>query len=123
MPGRKTKMSTAREEELRWKVLDILVHSDNALTTSDIIAQDPFLHGITPQKITRVLSYLNEMGFVRKAKSKSLNRMVYKAVSKMQEQGYDVEDPICMPKPYYGIDWELEEEINNRNIEDETEEV
>lgn len=94
MPGRSTgrKMSVEKEGELRMRTLSILADSDEALTIDEIKSRDFILTPITTQKMARVIGHLIEMGLVRKAKSKSLGRMVYKAVSKMVEQGYDVEE-------------------------------
>lgn len=94
MPGRSTgrKMSVEKEGELRMRTLSILADSDEALTIDEIKSRDFILAPITTQKMARVIGHLIEMGLVRKAKSKSLGRMVYKAVSKMVEQGYDIEE-------------------------------
>ena len=94
MPGRSTgrTMSVEKEGELRMRTLNILADSDEALTIDEIKSRDFILAPITTQKMARVIGHLIEMGLVRKAKSKSLGRMVYKAVSKMVEQGYDVEE-------------------------------
>lgn len=94
MPGRSTgrKMSVEKEGELRMRTLSILADSDEALTIDEIKSRDFILAPITSQKMARIIGHLIEMGLVRKAKSKSLGRMVYKAVSKMVEQGYDVEE-------------------------------
>lgn len=94
MPGRSTgrKMSVEKEGELRMRTLSILADSDEALTIDEIKSRDFILAPITTQKMARVIGHLIEMGLVRKAKSKSLGRMVYKAVSKMVEQGYNVEE-------------------------------
>jgi Fe2+ or Zn2+ uptake regulation protein len=89
MPGVTRRISTTQENELRLRVLDILNDADDAMTIADIQSRDMVLQPMTSQKLTHVLAYLVEMGFVRKAKSKHLNRMVYKAVSKMEEQGYE----------------------------------
>ena len=94
MPGRSTgrKISVEKEGELRMRTLSILADSDEALTIDEIKSRDFILAPITTQKMARVIGHLIEMGLVRKAKSKSLGRMVYKAVSKMVEQGYNVEE-------------------------------
>lgn len=94
MPGRSTgrKISVEKEGELRMRTLSILADSDEALTIDEIKSRDFILAPITTQKMARVIGHLIEMGLVRKAKSKSLGRMVYKAVSKMVEQGYDIEE-------------------------------
>lgn len=94
MPGRvsKTKYSVVQEGEFRFRVLDILNNSDEALTIDEIKSQDMILQPLTSQKLSRVLGHLIEMGLVKKAKSKKMNRMVYKAVTKMIEQGYNIEE-------------------------------
>lgn len=63
-----------------------------AMTIDQIKQEDLMLMPHTSQKLTRVLSRLIEMGLVRKGKSKRLNRMLYKAVSAMEEEGYEVND-------------------------------
>jgi DNA-binding transcriptional regulator GbsR (MarR family) len=45
------------------------------------------LHGRSSQKMARVLSELNKMGLVRKAQSRSRKKMIYMAVSQLEEQG------------------------------------
>lgn len=95
MPGRTrttTKYSTVQEGEFRFRVLDVLNNSEEALTIDEIKSQDMILQPLTTQKLSRVLGNLIEMGLVRKAKSRRMNRMVYKAVAKMVEQGYDIEE-------------------------------
>jgi hypothetical protein len=92
MPGRtRTQVSTTLEGDFRIRTLDILNNSDDGLTIDQIKQRDMVLSPLTSQKMARVLGYLVEMGFVKKAKSRSTGRMVYKAVSKMEEQGYEVE--------------------------------
>lgn len=120
MPGRTKvrKFSAAQEGEFRMRVLDILSNSDNALSIEEIQRKDMILQGLSGQKMSRVLNYLVEMGFVRKAKSKTLGRMVYKSISVMAEQGYDVTP---QHKEYNGMDWELEEEINRMFASEEDE--
>lgn len=44
-----------------------------------------------------------------------MNRMVYKAVSKIAEQGYDLQEgeevaPVQMARKWNGTDWALEDE-------------
>jgi Fe2+ or Zn2+ uptake regulation protein len=93
MPGRVSskRYSAVQEGEFRVRVIDILNNSDEALTIEEIKNQDMILSPLTSQKLSRVLGYLVQMGLVKKAKAKS-GRMVYKAVSKMIEQGYEVDD-------------------------------
>lgn len=110
MPGRSTKKFSAKQEsEFRMRALGVISESEEALTIDEIKSRDFTLQSLSTQKMSRILGYLVEMGFIRKAKSKSLNRMVYKSVAVMAAQGYDVEGPF--KKDYTGLDWELEEEI------------
>lgn len=113
MPGRVKvrKMSATQESEIRMRTLAVLLDSDEALTTDQIKSRDIVLAPITSQKMSRILNYLLEMGFVRKAKSKVSGRMVYKAVSKMQEQGYDVPAAADTMRPYNGLEWDFEDSI------------
>ena len=87
-----SKYSPRVNQELEIRVLDILAHSEESLSIQQIQQSDIILSKHTSQKITRILSKLIEMGFVRKGKSKSTNRMMYKAVSVMIAQGYDIID-------------------------------
>lgn len=95
MPGRVTtrELSTEKEGELRMRTLGVLADSPEALTIDEIKSRDFVLQPYTTQKMSRVLAHLIEMGLVRKGRSKSLGRMVYKSVAVMVEQGYDVESP------------------------------
>ena len=123
MPGRTRtrKLSAAKEGELKLRVLDVLNNSDDAMTLDDIKASDITLAGLTTQKLSRVIGNLAEMGLVRKSRSKSLGRMVYKTVAKMIEQGYDMPpEPAHVPmRAYMGVDWELEDERPQVSEEEE----
>ncbi|MCM1324791.1 MAG: hypothetical protein NC218_11805 [Acetobacter sp.] len=92
MPGRTTKYTAKTNSELEFRVLDILNTTKQAMTIDQIKQHDMVLAPHTSQKLARVLAKLIEMGFVRKGKSKRLNRMLYKAVSAMEEEGYEVDD-------------------------------
>lgn len=111
MPGRTKarKISPQKESEFRMRILGVLAASEEALTIDDIKVRDFTLQGLSTQKMARILGYLIEIGFVRKAKSKSLGRMVYKSVSVMAEQGYNVGSP---HGKYTTENWELEEEMS-----------
>lgn len=113
MPGRtKThKFSAAKESEFRVRALDVLNSSDNAMTIEQIQNNDMVLRALSSQKMSRVLGYLVEMGFVRKAKSKTLGRMVYKTVSKMREQGYEEPAAGGYSRPYNGLEWDFEDSL------------
>ncbi len=92
MPGKTAKYNARTNAELELRVLDILNTTKQAMTIDQIKQQDMILAPHTSQKLARILGKLIEMGFVRKGKSRSLNRMLYKAVSAMEEEGYDVSD-------------------------------
>lgn len=87
-----SKFSNKVNQELEIRVLDVLAHSEDALTIQQIQQADLTLIPYTSQKMSRVLGYLSDMGFVKKAKDRAAKRMVYKAVSVMLAQGYEVED-------------------------------
>lgn len=125
MPGRvrTRKLSAAKEGELKLRVLDVLNNSDDAMTLDDIKASDITLAGLTTQKLSRVIGSLVEIGLVRKSRSKTLERMVYKTVSKMIEQGYDVgPEPAYVPvRMWKGVSWEIEDErpqVSDDDIEE-----
>ncbi len=87
------KYTAEQESEFRFRILDILNEQEEAIDINEIKSQAPMLLGhLSYQKMSRILNYLIEMGLVRKAKYKATNRMVYKSVSKMTEQGYEVEE-------------------------------
>lgn len=114
MPGKTSKFSVEKDSEFRFRILDIINESEEAISIAEIQAQDMTLTGLSSQKISKLLANLIEMGLVRKGKSKSRGgRMVYKSVSKLIEQGYEIDEdaPEVSIKPYNGMDWELEEEI------------
>ena len=94
MPGytRTRKLSIDKESEIKYKIMDVLDNSEDALTIDEIKSRDFTLEGLSSQKMARLLGGLVEMGLARKARSNALNRMVYKSTSVMREQGYDVDD-------------------------------
>lgn len=87
-----SKYSASINQELEFRVLDLLVNSENAMSIQDMQRSDIILAHHTSQKLARVLGKLIDMGFIRKEKSKSTNRMMYKSVSVMIAQGYEIDD-------------------------------
>ena len=114
MPGRSR--TTVRPEvnaDYKFRILDVLNNSDDAMTLDEIRMEDMILRPLSNQKISRLISDLIDFGLVQKGKSKSLGRMLYKATAKMQEQGYEVDEPDVPPEfehKYLTHNWELEEE-------------
>jgi hypothetical protein len=90
MPYRKSKYSVADNAELELRTIDVLARSQEAITITEIQQQDTLLGEQSSQKMARVLTSLCDMGFITKAKCKSKNRMVYKSVAVMKEQGYEI---------------------------------
>lgn len=93
-----SKYSASVNQDLEIRVLDVLNHSEEALTIQQIQQQDLTLVHHTPQKMARVLGKLIDMGFVKKDKQRSTGRMMYKAVSIMLRQGYDVNEIYGTPQ-------------------------
>lgn len=87
-----SKYSEKTNQDLEFRVLHVLLNSEDALSIQQIQQKDMILSNHTPQKLARVLGKLIDMSFVRKNKSKSSNRMMYKAVSVMLAQGYAIDD-------------------------------
>ena len=95
MAYKSSRFTAAKNAELEIAALDVLVNSPKALTIAEIQGIDMGLKGYTPQKMSRVLNKLVEMGFVFKTKSKSKQRMVYISAQQMEEQGFDLNDIQC----------------------------
>lgn len=95
MPGRTSRYSTSVNNDLEIRVLAIVNASEDAVSIQQIQREDITLANYTSQKLARVLGKLIEMGFVRKGKSKSTGRMMYKSVSVMLRQGYGIEDEVA----------------------------
>lgn len=91
MPAyRKTsKYDSTQNGMIRLHLLEKLSDSPEAMSMKDMQNGDPIICNYTTQKMARELNYLVDMGLVQKAQSKSRKCMVYKAVSVMEEQGYD----------------------------------
>lgn len=92
MPGRTTKYRKDQTAIWEGEIMMILANSEEAMTIDMIKNSSITLTGITSQKMACILGHLIEMGLVKKGKSKSLGRMMYKAVAVMEEQGYEIEE-------------------------------
>ena len=91
----KSKYSAEFSSELRVRALSVLADSPTPMTIDEICHADSNLVGVTTQKMARSLNELVEAGFVMKTKSKAKNKMVYAAVSQLEEQGYDITKVVC----------------------------
>lgn len=93
MPGRKTSgTDKARNQMYEFETLEVLSHSPVAMTISEICQNSFTLNGLTSQKMAHVLKNLVDMGLVKKTQSKSKKRMVYIAVSQLEEQGITLQE-------------------------------
>lgn len=93
---RKTsKYTPERNSEINVETLAVLVESTEPLTIDEIKSRSMELISVAPQKMARILSELNDKGFVRKSPNKAKGKMVYMAVSVLQEQGYDMNTFVC----------------------------
>lgn len=90
MPYKTSKYTAQQNSEFTMRCIDVLENSPNAMSIAQIQASDMVLHDITTQKLSRILGQMVEMGFIKKAKDKASGHMVYKSVSVMREQGYEV---------------------------------
>ena len=69
--------------------LDMATEADQP-TTDWLQKNNIILSNFTPQKLSRSLNELWEMGLVKKSKNKS-GRMVYRLTAKMEKEGYTFE--------------------------------
>lgn len=90
MPYKTSKYTTTQNSEFTTRCIDVLENSPEALTIDQIKQQDIVLNNLTTQKISRILSHMAEMGFVKKCKDRVSGRMIYKSTSVMIAQGYEV---------------------------------
>ena len=114
MPGRSRTITRPEvNADYKFRILDVLNNNDGSMALDEIRMEDMILRPLSNQKISRLISELIDFGLVQKGKSKSLGRMMYKATAKMQEQGYEVDEPDVAVDFEYGYvihNWELEEE-------------
>ena len=121
---RKKSQTTPRVEgELKMRIIDVLSNAEDGDTPTLewIKSQDMILSPYSTQKLSRLLGTLVEMGLVKKGKSRSLGRMVYRLTAKMEADGYDVEEEQGFGVParaWNGLDWELEDMLNQQKEED-----
>ena len=88
--SKKSKYTTVQTQEITMTALEVLNASPVALTIDEICAGNPYLSNQTPQKMARVLTQLNDFGFIKKSKSKEKGRMVYMSIEQLEKQGYEV---------------------------------
>lgn len=83
-----SKYSTECNGRIKVGIIDVLAEATCGMTIADIQAHNITLAGLTSQKMARVLNELVDMGVVKKAQSRRTKRMMYMAVSVMEELGF-----------------------------------
>ena len=88
-----TKSKYTEQQNQSWTVAAMIVLSEaqEAMTCAQIRQSDLELVGVTPQKMSRILSGLVERGLIVKTKGKD-GRMRYKSVGVIIEQGYNLNE-------------------------------
>lgn len=85
-----SKYSADFNSEMKTILSCVLLDSKQELNIDEMKARDMRLVGLTTQKAARLLNELVEMGFCAKSKQKSTNRMCYKAIGTMIDEGYEI---------------------------------
>ena len=89
MPGKRSQYSPEINAQIKTNLMMTLGDATEAdIPTTDWIQRNSiFLSGFTPQKLSRSLNELWEMGLVKKGKTKA-GRMAYRLTAKMEGEGY-----------------------------------
>ena len=89
MPGKTSQFSAEINARIKTNLLMTLEEATEAdIPTTDWIQRNNIiLSGFTPQKLSRSLNELWEMGLVVKGKNKA-GRMVYRLRANMESEGY-----------------------------------
>lgn len=92
MPGKTSKFSQTTNAEIKTNLLMTLEDATEAdqPTTDWLQRNSIILSGFTPQKLSRSLNELWEMGLVVKGKNRA-GRMVYRLRAQMEKEGYTFE--------------------------------
>ena len=90
MAYKKSKYSAEYNSEMTVRFMDALCQAQEAVTIDQLKCYDMCLTDVTNQKAARILNNLVEMGIAVKGKNKVNNRVTYKAIGTMIEQGYDL---------------------------------
>ena len=90
MPSRRSKYSKEFNSEMKTILSCVLMDNQREMNIDEMKAADMRLVGLTNQKAARLLNELVEMGFCVKSKQKSTQRVCYKAVGIMEDEGYEI---------------------------------
>lgn len=91
MPGKKSIYTPMINAEIKTNLLMTLDEATAAdIPTTDWLQRNNIiLSNFTPQKLSRSLNELVDMGLVQKGKTRS-GRMAYRLTSKMIQEGYTI---------------------------------
>ena len=89
---RTSQYSADYNAEKKVAILDLLVRTGEAMSIDKMKSSDFALTDMTIQKMSRLLNELVEMGLVAKGKNYQTGRNIYKAISAMKEQGYEIQE-------------------------------
>lgn len=90
MRGNRSKYSADFNSEMKTILSCVLMENPREMNIDEMKALDMRLVGLTNQKAARLLNEMVEMGFCAKAKQKSTNRVCYKAIGTMIDEGYEI---------------------------------
>lgn len=90
MRGNRSKYSADFNSEMKTILSCVLMENPREMNIDEMKALDMRLVGLTNQKAARLLNEMVEMGFCAKAKQKSTNRVCYKAIGIMEDEGYEI---------------------------------
>lgn len=107
MPGRRSKYSADFNSQMKTILSCVLVENPRELNIDEMKQLDMRLVGLTNQKAARLLNEMVEMGFCAKSKQRGSNRMCYKAIGAMVDEGYEIG-----PDRGYDYSEKFEEYIN-----------
>lgn len=90
MRGKRSKYSADFNSEMKTILSCVLMENPREMNIDEMKALDMRLVGLTNQKAARLLNEMVEMGFCAKSKQKSTNRVCYKAIGIMEDEGYEI---------------------------------
>lgn len=90
MPYKKSKYSADYNAKMKVALMEALCECKESVNIDQLKSCSIELANITTQKAARLLNEMVEMGLAVKGREKSSNRVTYKAVGVMLEQGYEL---------------------------------
>lgn len=98
MPGKVSQYTPRINAEIKTNLMMTLQEAteEDMPTTDWLQRNNIILSNFTPQKLSRSLNELWEMGLVQKGKNRA-GRMVYRLTAKMEKEGYN-----CDHRNYHG---------------------